>query len=104
MNFIHKLRNFSTFKNYNQTFKLTAQLFRQTKTIESEKSDVIQNIRDKFRCNYYEATLVYNNFPLLRSADAIKGDSLELLRNYVSNQLLIEYPKLVTIEAGKCKT
>lgn len=111
MNFFNKFRNFSTLnRKYTYTLPLSAQQIQsfirhlKTKTIESKNEDVIKNISEKLRCSEYKAKQIYNKFPLLRSADAIKDDSLELLCTNVSKQLIIEYPKLVTIDAGKSET
>lgn len=71
-----------------------------TATSSLKKTDVIANICQKFNCTESSAKNIYNKFPSLRSINAIKNETLDLLRDNVSSQTIVENPSLVLMEVG----
>lgn len=69
----------------------------QTASTVFNKTAVVTNLCEKFCCAENVAKQIYDKFPSLRSLDAIKQDSLHLLREKVPLQSIVENPVLVTI-------
>lgn len=68
------------------------------------KETIVSNIREKLVCTEYAAKSIYEKCPTLRSMDAIKDDSLEILREKLSLQSIVENPSLLTMDVGKTST
>ncbi|XP_055313465.1 uncharacterized protein LOC129574886 isoform X2 [Sitodiplosis mosellana] len=83
------------------TLPRTIQL--QITALQPKKADVIANLSEKLCCTEYVAKNIYSKFPLLRSIDVIKNDSLELLRGQIFPQSIVENPSLITMNIGILK-
>ncbi|XP_031621664.1 uncharacterized protein LOC116339767 [Contarinia nasturtii] len=81
------------------TLPIIVQFF-QSVAEQPKKVDIIENLRKKFQCSTTIAENIYNEFPSLRSVDAIKNDTLEFLRSKVSRESIIENPRLATLDAN----
>lgn len=68
---------------------------------QPKKSDIINNLQKAFACSTSIAQKIYDQFPSLRSVDAIKNDTLQFLRSKVSSESIVENPLVVTMDAGK---
>lgn len=73
----------------------------QTAASTLNEETIVTNIREKLCCTEDTAKSIYKKFPSLRSIDAIRNDSLEMLREKVSLQSIVENPSLVTMDVGK---
>lgn len=66
-----------------------------------EQSVVISNLCEKLKCSEVVAKNIYDGCPTLRSIDAIRNDSLQLLCTKLSLLSVVENPELMTIDVGK---
>lgn len=109
MNLLHKFRPFTLhnikyIRSPTLTLPRIVQFVHQLQSAavsQPQKSDVIANLREKLCCTEYVAKNIYSKFPLLRSIDVIKNDTLELLRSNVSPQSIVENPILITMDVGE---
>lgn len=90
----------------NVTLLQNVQLIRrlQNETLQRDnavKEDIIANLCKKLRCSEYSAKHIYKEFPTLRSIDAVKNDTLEMLENKLSAESIVENPSLVTMDISK---
>lgn len=107
MNFINKYKNVTAITSKCRALILTTSpsvqcihQFRAT-TPQRNKNNVLTNLCEKFGCTEDIAKDIYIKFPSLRSYDAIRMDSLELLREQISSQSIVENPSLVTMDISK---
>lgn len=73
----------------------------KTATTLLSKDKVIANLCEKLCCTECVANDIYNKFPSLQLADAIKNDSLKILQDQVSLQSIVENASLVTMDTSK---
>lgn len=61
---------------------------------------VIANLCEKLKCSEIVAKTIFDKCPSLRSVDAIRNDSLQLLSTKLSLLSIIENPELLTMDFG----
>ncbi|XP_031640728.1 uncharacterized protein LOC116352346 [Contarinia nasturtii] len=70
----------------------------RTATSDSIADLVIENLSRKLCCSEDIAAKIYNDFPTLRQINAIKTDTLEVLRSNLSAKSIFENPSLLTTD------
>lgn len=101
-NLLNKLRIVSVHCTKYRTLK-AIQLPHRWKTTNvsiPNQSVVITNLCEKLKCTEIVAKNIYDNFPTLRSIDAIQNDSLQMLSTQLSLLSIIENAELITIDLG----
>lgn len=64
-------------------------------------ANVIANFCRKLRCSEQSAKYIYNEYPALRSIDAIRSDTLEMLQSKLTAETIVENPPLVAMDISE---
>lgn len=67
------------------------------------QSIVITNLCEKLKCPEIVAENIYDKCPTLRSINAIRNDSLQMLCTKLSLASIVENPELITMNFGNRK-
>lgn len=74
--------------------------WKSTAVAPPRQSIAVANLCDKLKCSQVVAENIYDKYPTMRSVDAIRSDSLQMLSEKLSLLSIVENPELITMDCG----